>query len=473
MLYNKFYNINTTNQKERIVLNIKDYKHIHLIGIGGISMSAIAEILKYWGILVTGSVWAESEITSILIKNGIKVTIGSDLENAAISDLIVYSAAISQDNPELILAREKNIPTLERADFLGEITKLYKETICIAGTHGKTTTTSMIGCCFLADNLDPNIQVGAILKQLDSNYKIGNSDYFILEACEYVESFLKFYPKSAIILNIDNDHLDYFKNFDNIKNAFIKFVKLLPNDGLLVVNADDENCLTLNQYTNANFITYGINNTDANFVAKNITFDDNGFAEFDVYYNNNYYDKIKLSVPGNHNVLNALAAISLSHQYGLSKNGIKKGLLSFTGAHRRFEFVGKFNDTTIYDDYAHHPTEIKATFNSLSNKKYNESWVIFQPHTYSRTQNLLKDFAVSLKDFDNIIITDIYAAREKNEFGISSLDLVNEITKLGKSAKYISEFSDIVKYLKENAKPNDIVITLGAGTITNLGKMLV
>ena len=306
-------------------------------------MSAIAEILKHWGIYVTGSDASESEVTNMLTQNGINIVIGTDLENAKKADLIVYSAAISEDNPELVLARKNHTPTFERADFLGEITKLYKETICVAGTHGKTTTTSMLSCSFLEADLDPNVQVGAILKQLDSNYKIGNSDYFILEACEYVESFLKFYPKSAIILNIDNDHLDYFKNFDNIKNAFIKFVKLLPNDGLLVVNGDDKNCLDLKQFTSAKFITYGINNENANFIAKNITFDENGFPKFDVYYNKEFFEEFKLSVPGRHNVLNALGTIALSHNYGLSKKDIKNGLSSFTGAHRRFEFVGKLN----------------------------------------------------------------------------------------------------------------------------------
>jgi len=435
-------------------------------------MSAIAETLKHWGIFVTGSDLSSSEVTDMLDKNGINVTIGTDLENATKADLIVYSAAISIDNPELVIAREKNIPTLGRADFLGEITKLYKDTICIAGTHGKTTTTSMVGCSFLEAGLDPNIQVGAILKQLNSNYKIGNSEYFILEACEYVESFLKFYPKSAIILNIDNDHLDYFKNFDNIKNAFIKFVKLLPEDGILIVNGDDNNCLDFKKHTNCKFITYGIKNSNADFVAQNITFDDDGFAEFDVYHNQNFFDKIKLSVPGNHNILNALGTIALSHHYGLSKEAIKNGLLSFTGAHRRFEFVGKLNNASVYDDYAHHPTEIKATFNSLSNKKYNNSWAVFQPHTYSRTKSLLSEFADSLKDFDNLIITDIYAAREKNEYGISSLDLVNELGKLEKNAIYISDFNEIADYLKKNVKENDIIITLGAGTITNLRKIL-
>jgi len=410
-------------------------------------------------------------ICSLLI--GINVVIGTDLENASKANLVIYTAAISENNPELVLARKNKIPTLERADFLGEITKLYKDTICIAGTHGKTTTTSMVGLSFLEAGLDPNIQVGAILKQLDSNYRIGNSQYFILEACEYVESFLKFVPKSAIILNIDNDHLDYFKNFSNIKNAFIKFVKLLPDDGVLVVNGDDINCLDLKEYSNAKFITYGIENKNANLIAKNIIFDDNGFSQFDVYFENKYFDTIKLSVPGKHNILNALGTIALANSYNLPISAIKNGLYSFTGAHRRFEFVGKINNASVYDDYAHHPTEILATYNSLSYKIYNKSWVVFQPHTYSRTKNLLSEFANSLKDFDNIIITDIYAAREKNEYGISSLDLVNELYKFGKNANYISDFEEIAKYLKENVKENDIVITLGAGTITNLGKMLI
>ena len=452
--------------------NLKQYKHIHMIGIGGVSMSGIAEILHNWGIFVTGSDCTRTKTTDRLSSHGIFVSIGSNTNLVEKADLVIYSAAIKQDDPELICAQENSIPTVERADFVGYITRIYNETIGISGTHGKTTTTSMISLCFIEAGLDPSIQVGAMLKEINGNYRVGNSDYFILEACEYVESFLKFSPKSSIVLNIDNDHLDYFKNFDNVKNAFIKFVKLLPNNGFLVVNGDDRNCLNLKEYTNAKLITYGINNKSADFTANNITFDDNGFPEFDVYYKNNFFDKIKLSVPGSHNILNALATIALSHQYGLSKTAIRNGLLSFTGAHRRFEFIGNLNNASIFDDYAHHPTEIKATFNSLSNKKYNKSWVVFQPHTYSRTKNLLSDFADSLKDFDNIIITDIYAAREKNEFGISSKDLINELNKLGKSALYISDFKDIANYLKDNVKENDIVITLGAGTITNLGKML-
>ena len=321
---------------------------------------------------------------------------------------------------------------------------------------------------------DPSIQVGAMLKNLEGNYRVGNSEHFIIEACEYVESFLKFSPKAEIILNIDNDHLDYFKTFDNIKNAFIKYVKLLPDDGLLVINGDDKNCLDLPQYTKAKVVTYGIKNEDTDFVGKNIVFDNDGFPEFDIFYRGEFFMKLKLSVPGMHNVLNALSCVSVCTEYGIERKDIQDALIKFTGAHRRFEFKGKINnEISVYDDYAHHPTEIKATYNSLKNKKYNESWVIFQPHTYSRTKLLLNDFADALKDFDHIIILDIYAARETNTHNISSEDLVNTIKSLGKDAIFIPDFHNCTNYIKDNVKKDDIVITLGAGTVTQIGPMLV
>ena len=454
--------------------HIKKYKNIHMIGIGGISMSGIAAILQNWGFNVTGSDTSDSEAVQLLLKKGIKVVIGHSIEDVRNSDVVVYSAAVKQDDPEMLEAKKLGIPTIERADFLGEITRCYKDTICVSGTHGKTTTTSMISLCFLEGLKDPSIQVGALLKPISGNYRVGNSEHFIIEACEYVESFLKFSPKAEIILNIDNDHLDYFKTFDNIKNAFIKYVKLLPSDGVLVINGDDKNCLDLPKYTGAKVYTYGIDNENSDFVAKNIVFDNDGFPEFDVYYKNEYFMKVKLSVPGRHNVLNSLACIALCTEYGIEKQDIAISLERFTGAHRRFEFKGKINKTSsVYDDYAHHPTEIKATYNSLKNKKYNKSWVIFQPHTYSRTKTLLNDFAKALINFDNIIILDIYAAREKNTYNISSKDLVNEIKNLGKDAKYIPNFEECAKYVKNNIKDNDIVITLGAGTVTDIGPMLI
>ncbi len=454
--------------------NIKKYKHVHMLGIGGVSMSGIAEILHNWGFNVTGSDASQSEITNKLISNGISITIGHDFENLKKADAVVYTAAIHADDPEMVLAHELGIPMIERCDFLGELTKAFSDTIGVSGTHGKTTTTSMVSVCFLKASRDPNIQVGGILKQIDGNYRIGNSDYFIIEACEYVESFLKFRPKAEIILNIDNDHLDYFKTFDNIKNAFVKYVKLLPEDGFLVLNADDKNCLDLVNHTASSYATYGIENKDANFTADNILFDDNGFAEFDVYKNKAFFEHIKLSVAGLHNVLNALSCISLCDHYGISSSDMKDALVEFTGAHRRLEYKGSYNNITVLDDYAHHPTEIKATCNALNNKKFHESWVIFQPHTYSRTKNLLDEFASALSQFDHVIIADIYAARESNTYGVSSKDIVDRInsTRGSNHCEYISDFNDIVSYVKENAKPHDIILTLGAGNVTDLGPMI-
>ena len=451
---------------------LNKYKHIHMIGIGGVSMSGIAEILKHWGFTVTGSDWAESETTKKLNLDGIHVVIGHDVNMVSKADIVVYTAAIKETDPELIRAKELGIQTVERADFLGLITKAFDNTICVSGTHGKTTTTSMVSMCFLEAGLDPSIQVGADLKAINGNYRIGKSDNFIIEACEYVESFLKFYPKAEIILNIDNDHLDYFKNIENINNAFIKYVKLLPDDGLLVVNSDNDYCAKLHEYTNAKVVSYGIENEKANFVARNITFNKNGFAIFDVYHNNNFYASFELSVPGPHNVLNALACIALCDSYGIAKSDIKSALKKYTGAHRRFEFIGNINGASIYDDYGHHPTEIKATAIALKKKTYTQSWVVFQPHTYSRTKNLLDDFADSLTYFDNIIITDIYAARETNTYNVSSEDIVQKIKDLGRKAIYIKEFDDIVSYLKEHVQKDDIILTLGAGTVTKIGSML-
>ena len=452
--------------------NIKKYKHVHMIGIGGVSMSGIADILHYWGFTVTGSDTTSSEIVEKLIKNGISVTIGHDLDSLSKSDVVVYTAAVQDNDIELVEAKKLGIPAIERCDFLGELTKSFSNTIGVSGTHGKTTTTSMVSVCFLKANLNPNIQVGGILKQIDGNYKVGNSEYFIIEACEYVESFLKFSPKAEIILNIDNDHLDYFKTFDNIKNAFIKYVKILPNSGLLVINGDDKNCLDLKQYTNANILTYGIENTNTNFYAKNIHFDNDGFPEFDIYKNKELFVTIKLSVPGIHNVLNSLSCIALCDYYGIDKKYMQTALKKFTGAHRRFEFKGKLNGSSIYDDYGHHPTEILATSKALTSKKHNKSWVVFQPHTYSRTKNLLDDFANALTNFDNIIVLDIYAARETNTFNISSKDLVDKIISLGKTANYIPNFDECVTFLKNNVTENDIILTLGAGTVTEIGPLL-
>ena len=453
--------------------NIKKYKNIHMIGIGGISMSGIAEILVNWGFNVSGSDRTDSEILHTLEKAGVKIFIGHKAQNVEGSDCVVFTAAINRDNPELIYAKELGIPVIERSDFLGELTRCYQNTIAISGTHGKTTTTSLVSLCFMEAQMDPSIQVGAIIKELNGNYRVGNSENFIIEACEYVESFLKFTPKSEIILNIDNDHLDYYKNIENVKKAFIKYVKLLPQDGHLIINADDSNCLDLPVYSKASAIKYGIENDDVDFLAKNIIFNIDGFPEFDVYKLGEFYGHFELSIPGKHNVLNALACIALCDTYGINKSYIQTAFKKFSGANRRFEFKGTVNGAKVYDDYGHHPTEVLATAKALNNKKYNKSWVVFQPHTYSRTLNLLDDFAHALLSFDNIIVTDIYAARETNTYNISSKDLADAIIKLGKDAKYIPSLDDCASFLKNNVKENDIVLTLGAGTVTNIGPMIV
>lgn len=451
---------------------LKQYKNIYMIGIGGTSMSGIAEILQKWGFNVAGSDIHSSTATDKLIENGIKVTIGHNINSLKDADLVVYSAAINENDVELVNAKSLGIPTLERKEILGEITKGFRNTICVSGTHGKSTTTSMVSMCFLEAKKDPTIQVGAYLNTIDGNYRVGNSDYFVLEACEYSESFLSFAPKAEIILNIDNDHLDYYKSIDNIKEAFIKYIKLLPDDGILVYNADDPNCAHLSQYTKAKGLTFGISSSNANYSAKNISFDKNGFASFDVYHNNVFYKTFKLSVPGKHNVYNALSCIALCDEFGLDRSDIKSALQKYTGAGRRFEYLGKVNGAKIFDDYGHHPAEITAVAEAMKNKKYNHSWVVFQPHTYSRTKELLNEFAKCLTNFDNIIVTDIYAARETNTYGISSKDIVERIDSLGRKAYYIPDFDDIVEFIKRNAKPDDIIITQGAGTITQVGHKL-
>lgn len=452
--------------------NLKQYKHIHMIGIGGISMSGIAEVLHNWGLFITGSDCTKSKITDRLSSHGIFISIGHNTNLVEKADFVIYSAAIKQDDPELICAKENKIPIVERADFVGFLTRIYDNTIGIAGTHGKTTTTSMISLCFMEANLDPSIQVGAILNEINGNYRVGNSDYFILESCEYVESFLKFSPQSTVVTNIDNDHLDYFKTFDNIKNAFYKYVNLLPKEGFLVTNADDPDCLELRKHTPAKIITFSILNDKANFIARNIVYDKNGCPRFDVYKNNSYFGEFKLAVPGIHNIYNALACIAMCTNYGIQKQTLKNVLSKFSGANRRFEYIGECSDMQVYDDYAHHPSEILATAKAMKNKEYRQSWVIFQPHTYSRTKELLSDFAKALLEFDNIIVTDIYAAREKNTYGISSKDLVDKISELGKTASYISDFDDIVKYIKSHACPHDLILTMGAGTICEVSKKL-
>ncbi len=454
-----------------------DYKKIHMIGIGGISMSGIAHILLKWGYQITGSDRTNSDIIQQLVDKGAKIFIGHDGKNITDQDLIVYTAAIPDNNPELIRARELGIDIMERAEFLGKLTKLYPKTIAISGTHGKTTTTSMISLCFLEANLDPSIQVGSVVPQINGNYKVGNSEYFVIEACEYVNSFLHFYPQTEIILNIEEDHLDFFKDINDITSSFDKFVNILPTNGNLIINIDNAQCRKLSQdiRNDINILTYSIENEDADIYGFNIKFNENGCATFDVKYKHNIIENINLNVIGLHNVSNACACIATCIAHNIDFETIKKGLYSFKGSQRRFEYKGKTKTgAKIYDDYAHHPTEIKALLNASSKQKHDKIVAVFQPHTYSRTKTLLNSFIDCFTNCDIAIITDIYAAREIDDGTISSKILVDEINKKHPNkAIYISNFEDIQKYIENNTNDNDIVLTIGAGTITNLSKYLI
>lgn len=449
-------------------------KHIYMIGIGGISMGGIAKILVNYGYKVSGSDITENDEVKELENLGIKVNIGQVKENITKDiDLVVYTAAISSTNEELLRARELGIETIERGVFLGELTLNFEDCIGIAGTHGKTTTSSMVSCVFLEKGLDPSIQIGANLTQINGNYRVGRSDYFIIEACEYKDSFQNFRQRSAIVTNIDNDHLDYFKNIDNISKSFQKYVSHLREDGVLVLNMDNERCYDLRNYTKASVVTVSKENKEADYIAKNIEFDDRGCPSYDVYKKDTFIARVFLNVRGEHNVLNSLEAYALCAWYGIDTESIVKGLSRFTGASRRMEYKGKFNGANVYDDYGHHPTEIEATAKAILKEKHNESYAIFEAHTYSRAVEHKENFAKALKDFDHIIVIDIYAAREENIWGVKPEDIVNELTKLGKDAIYISDYDEIKENLKSRVKEGDLIITIGAGNVTKVASKLV
>jgi len=447
------------------------YQNIHLIGIGGASMYAIAAQLHHDGKQVTGSDLAETNNTNHLTKLGISITIGHDTNLLKNTDLVIYTAAVHDDDIELSYAKEHGIECVERAVFLGEYTKSYENLICISGTHGKSTTTSMVASVFLEANLEPTIQIGASLKKIHGNYYIGKKKYFILEACEYVDSFLHFHPTSEIILNIDNDHLDYFGTIENTKKSFRKYVELLPKDGFLVVNVDDENTKELISL-NKNVTTYGIKNDEAMVQARNITYSNMGFPSFDCYLNGEYYETFSLGVLGYHNVLNALATISMAIHYSISKEVLKKALKEFTGVGRRFEYLGEYKGAHLFDDFAHHPTEIESTYQSSKSVSHHESWAVFQSHTFSRTYEHLEAFANVLSKFDHVIICDIYPARETNIWGVKESQLVDLIKEKNKNVIHIPTYPEIALYLKENIKENDLILTIGAGPVNQVANIL-
>lgn len=445
------------------------HKKIHFIGIGGISMSGLAEILLEKGYKVSGSDMKSSKITDNLKERGAEIHIGHDSKNIEGSDLVVYTAAVSMDNPEIIAAKEKNIQLMDRADFLGAMMQGHKHNVAVSGTHGKTTTTSMISHITLKADLDPTILVGGELDIIGGNVRTGKSEYFIAEACEYKGSFLKFCPTIGIILNIDADHLDYYKDIDDIQAAFNKFAGLIPENGCLIGYGEDKRIMEITANVKCSVLTYGINSGDIR--AQNITFNERGCASFDVIKDGSSIMHVNLNVPGKHNILNALASVCAAMKLGIDEKFITEGLESFGGTHRRFEIKGITDGITVVDDYAHHPTEIKAALSAAKNYPHKRIFCIFQPHTYSRTKLLFNEFAEAFYDADNLILADIYAAREKDTGVISSDMLGDALRKNGVSCINLHSFEDIVKHLKGELKSGDLLITVGAGDVNKVGEM--
>lgn len=449
-------------------LNEDKLKKVHFIGIGGISMSGLAEILINYGYTISGSDRAESNLTQKLKKMGAKIYIGHAESNINLSDLVVYTAAIGDDNPELLRARSLNIPTMDRAEFLGDIMKLFKKSIAVAGTHGKTTATSMMSIILLNAMLDPTILVGGELDAIGGNVKTGKSEYLVAEACEYKRSFLKFHPYIGIITNIDADHLDYYKDINEIQETFAQFAALIPIEGLIVGWSEDFRVMEIMENVTCNKLTYGITNGD--FTARNITYDLKGCGSLEVIYKDEVLGKLKLSVPGEHNVLNALASVACSYFLNISFEVTAESLLQFVGTHRRFEKKGEVKGITVIDDYAHHPVEIMATLKAAKNYPHRKIYTVFQPHTYTRTLTLFNEFAHAFGNCDKLILIDIYAAREKDMGIINSEMLCDEVIKNGVDATYLKSFDEAINFLKANMQEGDVLITMGAGDVYKIGE---
>lgn len=460
----------------------KNISKIHMIGIGGISMSGIAVMLKKAGFKVTGSDSMGSDMVKMLEDENIPVFIGSNPKLVHTADLVVYTAAINKSTDEEYLEAVKlNKPIFERAPFLGKFLKIYERPICIAGMHGKTTTTSMVASALKTAGVNPTVLVGSRLKELDNlNYFIGDNKYFVLESCEYVDSFLNFPGNTAVILNIEEDHLDYFKDLDDIKDSFVKFISLVHENGNLIINADNENVLDVVkladkfiQEKNIKVYTYSTENSTYDIYAKDIQIAVNKCYEFDVYSKDQFICHVNLNAPGIHNVSNGLATIGVAIANNLDIPTVVEGLEEFTGASRRFEYkktIGKNVD--VYDDYAHHPTEIMTTLKTAKEKATGRVIAVFEPHTYTRTITLFDKFASAFYDADKVILADIYAAREKDE-GIVSSDMLKEaLNQNGVDAVNLHTLENIAKHLHEIIEPNDIILTIGAGTITKLADLL-
>ncbi len=455
------------------MIDLAKYGQIHCIGIGGIGLSAIAEILLSRGKTVTGSDMKESEITDHLIEKGAIVFLGHREKNVEGADLVVYSAAVGAENPELKRAKELGIPTVTRGQALGALMKEYGVSIAISGTHGKTTTTSMVSLILKNAAKDPTILVGGTLSELGGNVAVGHSDYFVTEACEYMDSFLELAPKIEIILNIDSDHLDYFKDINHITESFARFADLVPRDGMIV--AYDANPFVKSITKDfPGLVTFGLSDK-CKYYAENIMWSEDGRPSFNVLKEGENLGRVQLAIPGEHNILNALAAFACCHSLDVPPEVIIRTLAAYTGTDRRFDIVGKTEGgVQIIDDYAHHPTEIKATLAAAEKVPHKKLWCCFQPHTYTRTMALFDQFADAFEKADCLVLAEIYAAREKNIHKISSQSLAEEIRRKhpGKQVTFFPTFEEIADFVYANAKEGDVVITMGAGDIYRVGELI-
>lgn len=435
---------------------IQTVKKIHMIGIGGSGMCPLAEILHSKGYTLTGSDNNESDPLKRIKALGIEVYMGHSAENVKDAELVVYSAAISQDNPEIVETKRKGIPLMERSHLLGALTRYFDNVIGVCGTHGKTTVSSMITHILILNKMDPTAVIGGKLPLINSNGISGESDTFVCESCEFVDTFLQLSPDKSVLLNIDNDHLDYFKTMDNLVASFTKFVKM---SSICFVNGDDELCIKAVNDAETEYLTFGLKNTN-DFYAENIKSGKFGFI-FDVMYRGEKLTTMELHIPGRHNIYNGLAAFVAAYSEGIAPDDIAEASKTFTGAGRRFEFLGEYNGFVLADDYAHHPTEISATLSAAKDLQYNNVIAVFQPFTFSRTALLRDDFIKSLSIADKVILTPIMGSREKNTYNIYSEDLAKELP----SAVVVDGFENIADEIIKTAKENDIVITMGGGDI--------
>ena len=455
------------HQNVDIMTYLKPGTRVHLAGIGGVSMCALAEVLQGQGLIVQGSDMTDSTTVRHLREVGIAVAIGQSAENLHDCDLVIRTAAIHDSNPEIAGAIARGIPVYERAQTWGAIMKAYQNALCIAGTHGKTSTTSMATHIFMAARKDPTVMIGGTLPLLGKGYRVGKGDTIILESCEYCNSFLNFFPTVAVILNVCADHLDFFKDLQDIEHSFRTFAELTPEDGYVVANLDDAGTTeTLHEFPRKVF-WFSVKSENADCHAANVSFFD-GCGDFDVMIGGQRYTHVSLHVPGKHNVSNALAAAASAYLLGISGTAVAEGLATFGGAARRFEYKGEYHGAKIYDDYAHHPDELHALLQAAGSVPHQRLICAFQPHTYTRTAALFDDFVRELQTPDITIAAEIYAAREKNDIGISSRDLTAKIP----DSVYCSTLEQVADTLAELAQPGDLILTVGAGDIYRAGEKL-